>query len=157
MREKNHLLLSSFNIRKTCLQSCTGAYSYQYTSTHLRKATTFSRSPTSIGRELQPPSSCTSRSIYQYVGADLHKSPTFTCFPAATQRELQPPGSCTSQSIYQYVGASLQNSYLHTFSSCYWKGDPTPWLLYWPICLPVRRHWPTEGYDLLSSFRDHVS
>ena len=76
MREKNHLLLSSFNIRKTYLQSCTRADSYPYTNTHLRKDTTFSHSLASTGRELQPPSSCTS---------DM-----FTSTQALTYRRIKP-------------------------------------------------------------------
>ena len=58
MWEKNHMLLQSlysFNIRKTCSQYSTGTDSYQYTSTHLQKAITFSHSPASTGRELEPP------------------------------------------------------------------------------------------------------
>jgi len=81
MGEKNHLLLSSlssFNINKNCLQSCTGADSYQYAGIYLMKATTFTCSPYSTRRELQPPSSCTSRYVYQYISADLQKATTFS-------------------------------------------------------------------------------
>jgi len=35
-----------------------------------------------------------------------------------------------------------------SFSNCSWKGATTPWLLYWMLCLPVHRRWPTELYDL---------
>lgn len=84
MRDKNHLLLSSlfsFNIKKICLQSCTGVDAFQYTVTHLQKATTFSRFPTSTGRELQPPSSWTSLCVYYYVGIALQKDMTFSLPP----------------------------------------------------------------------------
>ena len=80
MREKNHLLLqslSSFNIKKKCLQSCIGADSYQYVGTHLQKATTSSHSLGTVGSELQPPSSCTSQYVYYYIGASLQKTPLF--------------------------------------------------------------------------------
>ena len=39
---------------------CNGAVLKQYTGFYLQKDTTFSNSPASLGRELQPPSSCTS-------------------------------------------------------------------------------------------------
>ena len=54
MQEKNYLLMSSFNIRKTYLQYCTSVDSYQYAGTHLQKATTFSHSLAYTGRDLQP-------------------------------------------------------------------------------------------------------
>ena len=71
---KNHLLLLSmsfFNNKNICLQSCTDA------GIHMQKATTFSRSPATTGRELQPPSFCTSRYVYLYVCTDLQKAMTF--------------------------------------------------------------------------------
>lgn len=109
MRDQNLLLLSSFNTRKTYLQSCTGAGSYLYADTHLQKATTLSHFPAATRRELQPPSSCTSRSIYYYVGIGLHKAPTLTRFPVATRTKLQPltlvlADSFTSMQALTYRG-----------------------------------------------------
>ena len=76
MWDKNLPLLSSFNIRKTCLQYFTGAYSYQYKGTHLQKATTFSHSPVSTRRELKP--------------LALVVANQFTSTQAPTYRRLQP-------------------------------------------------------------------
>ena len=65
-----------FNNKKIYLQSCTSAKSYQYVGNHLQKATTFSCSPATTGRELQPPSSCISIYVFQYVDANLQKATT---------------------------------------------------------------------------------
>jgi len=67
-------------IRKLCLQFCTSAVLYHYAGFYLQKATTFSRSPASLGRELQPPSSCTSRCVYWYICTDLQKATSFSFF-----------------------------------------------------------------------------
>ena len=50
-------VVSIFNIYYigNYLQSCTGTNSYQHAGTHLQKAATFSHSPATTGRELQPP------------------------------------------------------------------------------------------------------
>lgn len=44
-----------FYCKENILQYCTGIESYQHVGTQLKKATTFSRSLTPTGREIQPP------------------------------------------------------------------------------------------------------
>ena len=49
------LSLSFFNMKLQFTIFCTGAALYQYAGYNLQKASTFSRSPNFLGRELQPP------------------------------------------------------------------------------------------------------
>jgi len=55
------VVVSIFNLLtiKDVYKFCTGANFSQYACIYLLKATTFTHFSTSIGRELQPPSSCT--------------------------------------------------------------------------------------------------
>jgi len=48
---------------------------------------------------------------------------------------------CTLILVCRHPPAECYN--LLSFSSFYWKGATTPWLLYWLICLPVCRRRPT--------------
>ena len=68
---------SSFNKKFLLQQFYIGAVLYQYTCFYLQKATTFSRSPASPRRELQPPQ-LLYQLMYQYVGASLQKAITFS-------------------------------------------------------------------------------
>ena len=88
MWDENHLLQVVsifFLIRNFFIQQfCTGAVLYQYTGFYLQKATTFSCSPNSPGRELQPPQLLYQPIYLLVLGDDLQKATTFTFLPGTT-------------------------------------------------------------------------
>ena len=102
IREKTTAaFVSVFNIyyKENFLQLCTDADSYQHAGTHLQKAATFSCSPATTGRELQPPDL-----VYQpLLEGRYYRLPSFTSLswkgattpysrlPASPGRELLPP------------------------------------------------------------------
>ena len=107
----NHLYLL-FKLETSFYNFCIIAVLYQYGGFYLQKATTFSRSPASPGRELQPPQ-LLYQLMYQYVGVDLQKATTFSFFQGPRFINFQ----TGSMNINQSSSISASNNLLFPIST----------------------------------------